>query len=99
MEWFVPIHVIGALAFAVGVFAFRRGITQSGILSGGVSRIVVGALAVTAVTRFVPISAAQFYVQGVAAVVAMWPLAFALWSLPMQPAEAHRDRVALGDQR
>jgi hypothetical protein len=31
-----------------------------------------------AVSRFVPLAAVQFYVQGVAVIVALWPLAYAM---------------------
>lgn len=36
-----------------------------------------------ALARFVPLAAVQFYVQGAAAIVALWPLAF---GLPRRPA-------------
>jgi len=82
--WFVPIHVIGALLFGAGVLAFRKGIASSGILSGRTSQLVVGALAVMVVARLVPLVVVQFYVQGVAGVVALCPLAFAMWNAPVQ---------------
>lgn len=84
VAWFLPIHVIGALAFAAGVLAFRKGIADCGILEGGLSHLVVGALAVMAIARFVPLVFVQFYVQGIAGVVALWPLAFAMWKAPVQ---------------
>jgi hypothetical protein len=46
--------------------------------SRGLTRVVVAALIVMAVSRFVPLAAVQFYVQGVAVIVAFWPLAFAM---------------------
>ena len=84
VPWFLPIHVFGALAFGAGVVAFGRGIADTGILRSTLSRIVVGALGVTAMARFVPLSVVQFYVQGAAGVVAMWPLAFVMWKPPVQ---------------
>jgi hypothetical protein len=40
--------------------------------------VVVAALFVMAVSRFVPIGPVQFYVQGVAGIVAFWPIAYHL---------------------
>ena len=60
-EWFVPVLAIGALLFGIGVLAFIRGITATGILSTPLTALVVGALAVMALSRFVPLTAAQFY--------------------------------------
>jgi hypothetical protein len=77
-SWFMPVLVTGALAFAIGVFAFARAISITTVGSRGLTRVVVTALIVMAVSRFVPLAAAQFYVQGVAVIVAMWPLAYAM---------------------
>jgi hypothetical protein len=77
-SWFLPVLVTGALAFAIGVFAFARAISIVTVGSGGLTRVVVAALIVMAVSRFVPLAAVQFYVQGVAVVVALWPLAYAM---------------------
>jgi len=76
--WFLPILMTGAATFAIGVFAFAKGITVSRVLS----RLVVGALVVMAVARLVPVGAAQFYVQGAAGIVALWPLAYEMWKRP-----------------
>jgi hypothetical protein len=80
--WFIPILVTGATTFAVGVFAFAKGIADSRILSRRLSRLVVGALVVMAISRLVPVGAVQFYVQGVAGIVALWPLAYEMWKRP-----------------
>jgi len=77
-SWFLPVLVTGALAFAIGVFAFARAISIVTVGSRGVTRVVVAALIVMAVSRFVPLAAVQFYVQGVAVIVALWPLAYAM---------------------
>ena len=77
-SWFLPVLVTGALAFAIGVFAFARAISIVTVGSRGLTRVVVAALIVMAVSRFVPLAAVQFYVQGVAVVVALWPLAYAM---------------------
>jgi hypothetical protein len=77
-SWFLPVLVSGALAFAIGVSAFARAISIVIVGSRGLTRVVVAALIVMAVSRFVPLAAVQFYVQGVAVIVALWPLAFAM---------------------
>jgi hypothetical protein len=35
-----------------------------------------------AVARLVPVGAVQFYVQGAAGIVALWPLAYEMWKRP-----------------
>jgi hypothetical protein len=77
-SWFLPVLVTGALAFAIGVFAFARAISIATVGSRGLTRVVVAALIIMAVSRFVPLAAVQFYVQGVAVIVALWPLAYAM---------------------
>ena len=78
-SWFVPILLTAAVLFALGVFAFAKGIADSRVLSRRLSRLVVGALVVMAVARLVPVGAVQFYVHSVAGIVALWPLAYEMW--------------------
>jgi hypothetical protein len=92
-EWFVPVLAIGALIFGVGVLAFIRGITATGILSRPLTGLVVGALAVMALSRFVPLTAAQFYLQSAAGILAFWPLAYHMWSRPTPGAAAQPGRA------
>lgn len=80
--WFVPVFVTSAITFAIGVLAFTRGIARSRILSGRTTRTVVAALAVMAAARAVPLGMVQFYVQALAGLVALWPLAHAMWRRP-----------------
>lgn len=87
--WFLPVLLAGALTFAIGILSFARAISITTVGSLGLTRIVVAALVVMAVSRFVPLAAAQFYVQGVAAIVALWPLAYAIGTQPV-PATAVR---------
>lgn len=76
--WFVSMFVTGTLTFAAGIFAFCRGITATRVLGARTTRVVVTALAVMAVARAVPLGAVQFYVQGLAGLVALWPMAVAM---------------------
>jgi hypothetical protein len=80
--WFLPVLVTGAATFAIGVFAFAKGIADSRILGRRLTWLVVGALVVMAVSRLVPVGAVQFYVQGAAGIVALWPLAYEVWKHP-----------------
>jgi hypothetical protein len=80
--WFVPVLVSGALTFAIGVVAFARAIWVSTVGNRALTRLVVAALIVMAVSRFVPLAAVQFHVQSVAAVAALWPLAYAMRAQP-----------------
>lgn len=86
LPWFVPLLVAGASTFGVGVLCLARAVSQSGVLTPGLTRVVVMALVVMAVTRFVPLSAVQFYVHGVAGLAALLPLAHEMWRQP----KAHR---------
>ena len=81
-SWFLPVLVTGAVTFAFGIFVFAKGIADSRILNRRLSRLGVGALVVMAVARLVPVGAVQFYVQGVAGIVALWPLAYEMWKRP-----------------
>jgi ethanolamine transporter EutH len=80
-SWFVPVLLIGAVAFALGVLSVARGIAaHRDILGPQVTRLVVVGLVVLAVSRLVPLYAVQGYVQAAAAAVALWPLAARVWS-------------------
>ena len=92
-EWFVPVLASGALIFGIGVLAFIRGITATGILSTPLTALVVGALAVMALSRFVPLTAAQFYLQSAAGILAFWPLAYHMWRRPTPGAAAQPGRA------
>lgn len=76
LPWFAPILFISAIVFVVGAVLLALGIARSGIMDTRPMRIVTTALVVMAAARLVPLSAVQFYVQGVAGIVALWPLAY-----------------------
>ena len=83
--WFIPVILISGGTFALGVFRFARGVASIGLSRPGLTRVVVGGLALMAVARMVPLSGAQLYAQSAALVVALWPLAYEMWRYP----EAH----------
>src|SRR5215204_4793274 len=68
--WFIPILLTGALSFALGVLGFAMGIIRSRVIGARLTWIVVGALVVMVVARFVPLSAAP-YVIAAAGIVAL----------------------------
>jgi hypothetical protein len=79
--WFIPILLTGAASFALGVLGFAMGIVRSRVLGPRLTWLVVGALVIMAVARFVPLSAAP-YVIAVAGIEALWPLAYEMWKHP-----------------
>ncbi|MBW3601183.1 MAG: hypothetical protein KY434_00590 [Actinobacteria bacterium] len=87
--WFLPILGTGVLTFAVGALCFALGIARSRVMGRGLTGLVVGALAVMAVSRGVPAGAVQFYLQGAAGVAALWPLAYRMWGHPQSRPVRH----------
>jgi hypothetical protein len=83
--WFLPVLLLGAGTFALGVFSFAKGIASAGILGPGLTGLVVVALVIVAVSRFVPLFAVQGYVQAAAALVALWLLARRMWTSSPAP--------------
>lgn len=77
--WFLPILVVGAITFVLGSLCFAAGIARSGVLNRGLAWLVIAALVVMAASRLVPLVVVQLYVQGLAALVALWPLAYQMW--------------------
>jgi len=75
-SWFVPTMMSSAIFNAAGLTILARAISGSDVLAGRMRSVVVAALFVMAVSRFVPIGPVQFYVQGVAGIVAFWPIAY-----------------------
>lgn len=84
-SWFVPTMMIAGLTNALGLVFLARSIVRSSVLGEGPKALVVVALYTMAVSRLVPIGPVQFYVQGLAAVVALWPIALDLARRAAQP--------------
>jgi hypothetical protein len=80
--WFIPVIVTSGVASALGIMGFAKGVSTVGVGALGVPRFVIVAFGAMAVARIVPLTGVQFYVQPVAAVVAMWPLAYTMWRYP-----------------
>lgn len=80
--FFLLVGATSAITFAIGVAGFVMGIAASRILSPTLTWTVCVALVVLAVSRMVPLGVVQFYVQVVAGLVALWPLAYHMWRRP-----------------
>jgi predicted MFS family arabinose efflux permease len=80
--WFLFTLAASVILFAIGIVGFACAIAAGRVLSRPLTRLIVTGLVVWAAARFVPLGAAQFYVQGVAGIVALWPLAFQMWQRP-----------------
>lgn len=91
--WFRPIHLASAALFLVGTLGFAVGIARSAVLGPRLTWLVVGALTVMAATRFLPLSVALLYVGPTAGIVALWPLAVAIWRHPGAQSPAHRQAM------
>jgi hypothetical protein len=87
--WFLPLLLTAAATFAIGAFGFALAIVRSGVLTQRHTVIVAGALIVMGVARFVPLGLVQFYVNGLAGLVALWPLAHEMWRQPARGTGEH----------
>lgn len=80
--WFVLVIVISGVASAIGIVGFARAVSSIGPGALGVPRFVVIAFGAMAVARVVPLIGVQFYVQSAATLIALGPLAYAMWRHP-----------------
>jgi hypothetical protein len=87
--WFLPLLLTAAATFAIGVIGFAMSIARSGVLTPQLTAIVAGALVIMGIARFVPLGLVQFYVNGFAGIVALWPLAYAMWRGPQIQRAGH----------
>ena len=74
----IPLLASGALSTGLGAAFFAVAVARSSVLTPRMTWIVVTGFVVMALARIVPLGVAQI-VLGVAAVVAMWPLAYRIW--------------------
>lgn len=74
--------LLSGITFGAGAVCFAVGVSRSGLLATAPARLVAVALIVMALSRFVPLSAVQFYVQGLACYAALLPLAYFMWRRP-----------------
>lgn len=74
-SWFVPTMALSGLTNAIGAILLAKAIQRSQVLGGAIRSLVVTALYVMAVSRLVPVGPVHFYVQGLACLAALWPIA------------------------
>jgi len=82
--WFRPLLVAGAAAFAVGMACAARSVVSARVLGRPATALVVGALTVAGVSRFLPFGAA-LTVGAAALVVGLWPLVGTVAARPPAP--------------
>lgn len=91
--WFISVLATSVILFAIGIVGFARAVVAGRVLSRPLTQLVVTGLVVWAAARFVPLGLVQFYLQGVAGIVALWPLAYQMWRQP-QPRQLARAATA-----
>jgi len=100
VPWFAPILITGGGTYFIGALAFAAGITRSRVLRPRLTWVVVVALLVSATARFAPVHAVQFYVQGAAGIVALWPLTYVMWKHPnARPVGRRQPATEFGEAR
>jgi hypothetical protein len=77
--WFIPVIVTSGVASAIGIVGFARGLLSIGPGALGIPKFVVVAFGAMAVTRILPLTVVQFYLQSAATMIALGPLAYAMW--------------------
>jgi hypothetical protein len=87
-DWFVPVLFIGAVLYAIGVGLVAAAIRRHGGLGSTLTMIVVLALIVMVASRFAPFAIGQLYVQSMATLIALWPLAWAIRAKQQAPLPA-----------
>jgi hypothetical protein len=77
--WFLTFLLAGTAVLLLGVVAFAVAVMRARPLGGSLDGVVAVALVVFALSRLVPVGVVQFYVQPAAALLALLPLAVAMW--------------------
>jgi hypothetical protein len=76
--WFIPTLLVAAVIFGLGWLSLAAAIYRSKVLSRELTWVVIAALVALTVAIFIPTGWA-FYVIGVGAIVASWPIAYQMW--------------------
>lgn len=74
-HWFKPTMALSGIVNAVGLIFLVKAILRSDALREGPRSVVVVALCIMAASRLVPVGPIHFYVQGIAGILALWPIA------------------------
>ena len=77
-SWFLSIVVAGGVTFALGTVLFAIAVVRNAAFAPATTILVAGALVVFGISRVVAVGIVQFYVQSVAALLPLVPLAVAI---------------------
>lgn len=91
--WFMAVAIAGGLTFGLGAISFAGAIKASRIANARITQVVGVALIVMALSRIVPLAVSQFYIQVLAALVALWPLAYVMGTQPVP--SSHLDPLSV----
>jgi hypothetical protein len=96
MSWFAPTLLTSALLFSTGAVCFATGIIRAGLWNRSLCWVIAAALVLTGLSRFAPLNVIQFYVQGIAGILALWPIAWMTLKQQTVEKEAVAEAVATG---
>jgi hypothetical protein len=80
--WFMPVIMASGITFLLGTLGFARGLASIAPVNPTSTGVVVVALVAAGLSRVVPLTGVQFYVQSAALIVALLPLAYDMWRHP-----------------
>lgn len=83
LPWFAPILFSGAVIFLIGAVGYAIAITRAEIGGRRLARFAAAAIILMAAARLVPLNFVQGHAQGLLGLVALWPLAYVLWTRPV----------------
>lgn len=85
LPWFAPVLFTSAAIFLIGATGFAIAVSRVGMGGRRLARVVAPAIILMAAARFVPLNFVQLHAQGLIGLVALWPLAYVLWTRPEAP--------------
>lgn len=92
--WLMSTQLTSGVLFLLGTLAFVKGLTQRRVMGRASTTVVASALTVMALTRLLPPGVVLLYVGPIAGLVALWPLAYAMWKRPDGRSDAASPRIA-----
>jgi hypothetical protein len=82
LPWFAPVLFTGAIIFLIGAIGFAIAVSRVALGGRTLARVAAAAIIVMAAARLVPLNFVQLHTQGLMGLVALWPLAYVLWTRP-----------------
>jgi len=96
MPWFVPTLLASATLFSIGTACFATGIIRAKLWSRDMSWFLAATLVVMGISRFAPLNVIQFYIQGMAGILALWPIAWIVLKQQSVEQESVAEAVVTG---